>query len=122
MLSFTMMAQYKVTGTVKDADEMPLPGVSVKVKGGTKGTTTDFDGKYSLNVTKGNVLEFTSVGFESVSKKMDGSAKIDVTMAAGLSLDEVVITGNRAKPRTVLNSPVPIDLALLNYKRVVKYK
>ncbi len=109
MLSFTMHAQYKVSGTVSDEDGQPLPGVSVKVLGTSTGTSTDFDGLYSLNVKKGDVLEFSSVGFETVSKLMDGSAKLNVTMPTGLSLDEIVVTGNRAKPRTVLDSPVPID-------------
>jgi len=109
MLSFTMTAQYKVSGTVNDSDGQPLPGVSVKVLGTSTGTSTDFDGQYSLNVKKGDVVEFSSVGFESVSKLMDGSAKVNIAMASGLALDEIVITGNRAKPRTVLDSPVPID-------------
>ena len=109
MLSFTMMAQYTVSGTVKDSDGVPLPGVSVTVKGSKSGTSTDFDGKYSLKVKKGDIVNFSSVGFETITKKMDGSAVLDLTMAAGMSLDEVVITGNRAKPRTVLDSPVPID-------------
>ena len=68
MLSFTMTAQYKVSGTVNDSDGQPLPGVSVKVLGTSTGTSTDFDGQYSLNVKKGDVVEFSSVGFESVSK------------------------------------------------------
>ncbi len=109
MLSFTMTAQYKVSGTVNDDGGQPLPGVSVKVEGTTTGTSTDFDGNYSLNVKKGDVVEFSSVGFETMTKVMDGSPKLDVSMVAGLSLDEIVVTGNRAKPRTVLDSPVPID-------------
>ena len=109
MLSFTMMAQYTVSGVVKDSDGVPLPGVSVTVKGSKSGTSTDFDGKYSLKVKKGDIVNYSSVGFETITKTMDGSAILDLTMAAGMALDEVVITGNRAKPRTVLDSPVPID-------------
>jgi iron complex outermembrane receptor protein len=109
MLSFTMMAQYTVTGTVSDSDGVPLPGVSVTVKKSKSGTSTDFDGKYSLKVKKGDVVNYSSVGFETVTKTMDGTAVINLTMAAGMALDEVVVTGNRAKPRTVLDSPVPID-------------
>ena len=109
MLSFSVMAQYKVSGTVKDANGDPISGVSVVVKGSKRGTTTDFDGKYSLAVVKGDTLVFSSVGYESVEKVMDGSALVDVVMAEGLTLDEVVVTGNRSKPRTVLDSPVPID-------------
>ncbi len=107
--SFSTMAQYKVSGTVKDTNGDPIGGVSVVVKGTERGTTTDFDGKYSLVVSKEDTLEFSSVGYETVTKKMDGTAIVDVVMAEGLTLDEVVVTGNRAKPRTILDSPVPID-------------
>ena len=109
MLSFSVTAQYKVSGTVKDTNGDPISGVSVVVKGTKNGTTTDFDGKYSLVVKKGDVVEFSSVGYETVTKVMDGTAVVDVTMAEGLTLDEIVVTGNRSKPRTVLDSPVPID-------------
>jgi iron complex outermembrane receptor protein len=109
MFSFSVMAQYKVSGTVKDANGDPISGVSVVVKGTNKGTTTDFDGKYALVVNKEDVLEFSSVGYETVTKVMDGTAIVDVVMAEGLTLDEIVVTGNRSKPRTILDSPVPID-------------
>jgi len=110
MLSFSVFAQsYEATGTITDSNKQPLPGVSVVVKGTTIGTTSDFDGKYAIKVESGKTLVFTSVGYVTTTKTMDGSAVVDVTMAEGLILDEVVVTGNRAKPRTVLDSPVPID-------------
>ncbi len=110
MLSVSVFAQsYEVTGTITDSNKQPLPGVSVVIKGTTTGTTSDFDGKYAMKVESGSVLIFTSVGFVTTTKTMDGSAVVDVTMAEGLILDEVVVTGNRAKPRTALDSPVPID-------------
>jgi len=105
-----MIAQYQVTGTVTDNDGQPLPGVSVKVAGTTDGTTTDFDGNYSLNVNDGAVLEFTSVGFESVSKTMDGTTTVDVSMASGLSLDEVVVVGSRNPNRVATDTAVPVDV------------
>jgi len=109
VLSFSAMAQYKVSGTVKDSNGDPISGASVVVKGTKRGTTTDFDGKYTLVVNKGDTVEYSSVGYETVEKVMDGSAVVDVVMAEGLTLDEIVVTGNRSKPRTVLDSPVPID-------------
>jgi len=109
LASMKLSAQYQVTGTVTDSNGDPIPGVEVRIKGGDVGTATDFDGKYVLIVEEGNELIFSYVGYQPVIKKMDGSAKVDVSLAEGVSLDEVVITGNRAKPRTILNSPVPID-------------
>jgi hypothetical protein len=54
MVPATLMAQTTVTGTVTDkANAMPLPGVNVIVKGTSRGTSTDFDGNFSLEVSQG---------------------------------------------------------------------
>ena len=109
MLSFTLMAQYTVSGIVKDNEGSPLPGVSVTIENSQSGTSTDFDGKYSLKVSKGDVVNYSSVGFETISKVMDGSKVINLSMAGGMVLEEILITGTRSKPRTALKSSVPID-------------
>ena len=109
MLSFTLMAQYTVSGTVKDNEGSPLPGVSVTIENSQSGTSTDFDGKYSLKVSKGDVVNYSSVGFETISKVMDGSKEVNLSMAEGMVLEEILITGTRSKPRTALKSSVPID-------------
>ncbi len=63
-------AQKRVTGKVTDAEtNTPLPGVTVLAKGTQSGTTTDAEGKYSLNVPAGSdVLVFSYVGFILKSK------------------------------------------------------
>ncbi|HFX18107.1 MAG TPA: signal protein, partial [Flavobacteriales bacterium] len=110
LFSFGMTAQtYEVSGTVTDTSNEPLPGVSIVKKGTNEGTTTDFNGKYKMEVSKGDVLEYTMVGYKPATKVMDGSPVVNVTLEEGVTLDEVVVTGNRAKPRTILDSPVPID-------------
>ena len=98
----------QVSGTVVDENSQPLPGVSIVVKGTSTGTTSDFDGKYSINANQGDVLVFSYVGYNSQELTVNGSV-LDVSMQAGVALDEVVLIGNRAKPRTILDSPVPID-------------
>jgi iron complex outermembrane receptor protein len=87
---------------------MPLPGVTIVVKGTTTGTTTDFDGNYSISASNGDVLVFSFVGFTTQEITVSGNV-INVTMQAGVALDEIILVGNRAKPRTILDSPVPID-------------
>ena len=63
----TLFAQQNtITGTVTDSDGIPLPGVNVIVEGTTTGSLTDFDGNYSINASKGNVLVFSFVGMETV--------------------------------------------------------
>ena len=101
---------YEVSGTVIDSDNQPLPGVSVSVKGTTKGTTTDFDGNYSLQVNSGEVLVFTFVGFETQQVTLSGQSTVNVTMKSGLELDEVVVVGTRNPNRTATDTPVPVDV------------
>lgn len=71
LFSGTLWAQTKVTGTVTGSDGMPLPGVSVVIKGTTRGVSTDFDGKYELQASANEVLEFSSLGYTSQQKKVD---------------------------------------------------
>ncbi len=111
LLSVSVFAQsYEVSGTVTDNSNQPLPGVSVVVKGTTTGTSTDFDGKYTLQVNNGDVLIFTFVGFEAQEVTMDGSATVNVTMKSGLELDEVVVVGSRNPNRTAVDTAVPVDV------------
>lgn len=84
-----------VSGVVTSSDDnMPLPGANVIVKGTTTGTNTDFDGKYSLTVQKGAVLEFSSVGFKTVSKTVADQTTINLAMDTDVeSLNEIVVVG-----------------------------
>ena len=57
-------AQKQVTGTVTDArDSSQLAGVSIKIKGSTRGTTTDVNGEFSLSVPANAVLELSFIGY-----------------------------------------------------------
>jgi TonB-linked SusC/RagA family outer membrane protein len=98
MIAFTAqvsLAQVKnVKGIITDSDGMPLPGASIAVQGGQKGTTTDFDGLYTIEVQKGQTLVFSYVGLETQSIVVTDAAVIDVKMkqAASNALNEVVVT------------------------------
>ena len=101
------MSAQQVTGSVSD-DSGPIPGASVVVKGTTNGTTTDFDGNYTIDANSGDVLVYSYVGYEEQEATVSGSV-MNITLQSGVSLDEVILVGNRAKPRSILDSPVPID-------------
>lgn len=98
MIVFTAqvsLAQVKnVKGVITDSDGMPLPGASVAVQGGQKGTTTDFDGLYSIEAQKGQTLVFSYVGLETQSIVVGDAATINVKMntASTNNLSEVVVT------------------------------
>ncbi|WP_036603753.1 SusC/RagA family TonB-linked outer membrane protein [Olivibacter sitiensis] len=85
-------AQQSVTGIVSDA-QGPLPGVSVTVKGSTRGIQTDAGGRYTINASAGEVLRFSIVGYAPQEITVSSSMTINVTLeAAAGELDEVVVT------------------------------
>jgi TonB-linked SusC/RagA family outer membrane protein len=84
-----------VTGKVTDSsDGMPLPGVSILIKGTSTGTATDVDGNYQLNVEgPQTVLVFSFLGFEAVEETVGNRSTIDVSLSEDASeLNEVVVT------------------------------
>ena len=83
----------KVTGTVTDGEGVPLPGVTVVIQGTTMGAITDFDGKYQLNVSSGDVLVFSFVGMAPQEFVYAGEETLDVTLQPDqLQVEEVVVT------------------------------
>ncbi|PHR68852.1 MAG: TonB-dependent receptor [Lutibacter sp.] len=110
-VSLTTLAQsYEVSGVVTDDSNDPLPAVSVSVKGDASGTSSDFDGKYSLSVSQGDVLVYSYVGFNSKEVTMDGSSTVNVVLTSGVALDEIVVVGSRNANRTAVDTPVPVDV------------
>ncbi len=85
-----------ITGTVKDEDDIPIPGVNIIVKELTLGTITDIDGKYRLSeeIENGYTLIFSFVGMKTQEIVFDGLTEINLTMQSELQgMDEVVVTG-----------------------------
>src|SRR5690349_12130841 len=84
-----------VSGTITNASNEPIPGVNVLVKGTTQGTTSDFNGKYTLQVPDENtVLVFSFIGYETQEVTVGARTSIDVTMREDMkTLEEVVVVG-----------------------------
>lgn len=84
-----------VSGVVTElATGFPAAGVTVLVAGTKRGTQTDFDGFYSLNVKKGEILKFSFVGFMTAEQVVGNSSVYNVTLEEDVeALDEVVIVG-----------------------------
>ncbi len=110
-LPILAFAQETITGTVTNAsNNEPLFGANVLVKGTSTGTSTDFDGNFSLNISSLPVtLIVSSTGSQTTEVEVTSTQAISISLQEGASLDEVVLVGNRSKQRTVLNSLVPID-------------
>ncbi|HFS67677.1 MAG TPA: TonB-dependent receptor [Flavobacteriia bacterium] len=110
LLPLSILAQ-TISGIVKDENGELLPFTNIQEKGTTNGTTTDLDGKFSLRVSiLPTKLIVSSLGYATIEVPVTDTKPLDITLKEeGVGLDEVVITGNRAKARTILDSPVPID-------------
>ncbi len=98
ILLFTVhaFAQEKtMNGIVVGSDDnMPIPGVNVIVQGTVRGVSTDFDGRYSIKVNQGETLEFSSLGFKTVSILIQDQTQIDITLESDIAtLDEIVVIG-----------------------------
>ncbi|HER54589.1 MAG TPA: SusC/RagA family TonB-linked outer membrane protein, partial [Candidatus Bathyarchaeota archaeon] len=82
-----------ISGTVTDPTGMPLPGVNVLIKGTTTGVQTDFDGDYTIEATRGDVLVFSYIGMKTVEYGIGDNTRIDVVMQEDAAqLEEVVVT------------------------------
>lgn len=91
-VQFVFAQQKTVSGTVSDENNMPLPGATVLIAGTSSGTTTDFDGKFQLNVNTGDVLEISYVGYATQSVTIGIANSYNVTLDTDNSLEEVIIT------------------------------
>ncbi len=94
VLSFPLLSQTTVKGIITDAStEEPLIGVNVLVKDTDKGTITDLDGNYSIQLAEGeNVLIFSFIGYATQEIELNGQTEINIRMTEGVGLDEVTVT------------------------------
>jgi len=85
--------QGRISGTISDEDGLPMPGVSILVKGTSNGTQTDFDGNYSINASVGDVITYSSIGYHTLEADVGTSSNISFSMEENnAAIDEVVIT------------------------------
>jgi TonB-linked SusC/RagA family outer membrane protein len=87
-------AVVEITGQVLDPSGLALPGVTVRIKNTTKGTTTDLDGNYSITVNEGETLVFSFMGFNEKEVTIANQAVINIILEENLqSLEEVIVVG-----------------------------
>ncbi len=108
--------QQQVSGTITDAEGLPLAGANILEKGTTNGTQTDFDGNFTLEVGADAVLVISYIGFATKEVKVEGQSNISVSLAEDAAgLEEVVVVGygtqSRAKVTGAISSVDGEDLA-----------
>ncbi len=97
----------KITGTVVDATGMPVIGANVMVKGTTNGTITDMDGKFSLEVEDGAVLQVSYIGFANQEIKVGNQTSLSIAMKEDAeALDELVVVGFGTQKKVNLTGSV----------------
>ncbi|HER40283.1 MAG TPA: TonB-dependent receptor [Salinimicrobium catena] len=120
VVQISFAQQKQVTGNVIDEEGLPLPGVNVVVKGTSNGTTTDFNGDYSISAAEGQTLVFSYVGFLPQEKLIGAENEIDVVLNldAG-TLEEVVVVGyGTATKQSFTGTATKVDGELLDRKNV----
>lgn len=105
---FHAFAQSKtVVGIVTDEQKQPLPGVSVTVKNSKMGTQTDFEGRFKIQVTATNQLEFNYVGYATETVTVGNRTTINVMLkATSTGLNEIVVVGYGTTKRQDLTGAV----------------
>lgn len=100
-VALLMHAQRTLTGRiVSSEDQKPVPGATVKVKGSSRVTLTDADGKFSISATDNDVLQISSVGFATREVKADANLANLVLVTESTNLNEVVVTALGVKKET----------------------
>ncbi len=96
-----------LAGTVKDTDNVPIPGANVVVLNTTRGTQTDFDGNYAIQVSSGDVLQFSYIGYATQTVIINGQTSINIILQEDTSeLDEVVVIGYGTQRKSTLTGSI----------------
>jgi TonB-linked SusC/RagA family outer membrane protein len=107
-LSSVAMAQTRVSGIVTDESSAPVPGVNIVEKGTSNGTTTDSEGRYTMNVGGSNsILSFSFIGYITQEVQVGTQSTVDVALNPDVqALEEVVVTGYSIDKRRELTGSV----------------
>lgn len=101
-----------ITGTIVDPSGMPVIGANVMVKGTTNGTITDMDGKFSLEVPEGAILQISYIGFANQEIKIEDQKILSIRLQEDAeALDEVVVIGyGSVKKKDLTGAVIRADL------------
>jgi outer membrane receptor protein involved in Fe transport len=93
-VSIAFAQDITVKGEVKDKQGLPLPGVSVQIKGAARGTVTGSNGTYSLSAPADAVLTFSFLGYKAIEQPIAGKSAVSITLSEDNNqLNEVVVIG-----------------------------
>lgn len=116
------LAQQMVKGQVKDASGEPVIGATVVIEGTTSGVTTDFDGRYAIQVENAEaVLTFSYVGTETQRVPVGARSVIDIVLKDNQQLDDVVVIGYGVQKKSVVTAAISsVDTDMLEKVAAVR--
>lgn len=104
---YSALAQQQVKGQVTDGAGEPIIGATVVIEGTTSGVSTDFEGRYAIEVRDGNaVLTFSYVGTRPQSVTVGSRSQIDVVLETNQVLDDVVVIGYGVQKKSVVTASI----------------
>jgi TonB-dependent SusC/RagA subfamily outer membrane receptor len=117
-VQLTFAQEKTISGVVSDENGLPLPAATVLVKGTSNGTSTDFDGNYSITANTGDVLQFSYVGYSNMEMTVAEASTISVQLQPDNALDEVIVTaqGIKKEKKALGYSVATIDAKALERK------
>ncbi|PKB16473.1 TonB-dependent receptor [Flavobacterium sp. 5] len=122
--AYTVSAQQSNTVSGKitsEKDGLPLPGVNILVKGSTSGSSTDFDGNYSINAKPTDVLVLSYVGYDNQEITISNRTKINFAMKdSSNKLNEIVVIGYGSQKKADITGAVGI-VNMESAKKVIAY-
>lgn len=93
-VSYVMGQEITITGQVKDQQGLPLPGVSVRIKGTNLGTSTEANGAYKVKAKADAILTFSFIGFKTIEEPINNRTTINATLSEDNNkLNEVIVVG-----------------------------
>jgi iron complex outermembrane receptor protein len=111
LMSIVASSQIKITGVIKDETNNSLPGASILEKGTSNGTSSDLDGKFTLEVRSSNsIIVISFIGFESQEITVANTINFSIILKETNVLDEIVLVGSRTPARSNTKTPLPIDI------------
>lgn len=104
-----ILQERRIAGAVRNPEGIPLPGVSVLVKGTTHGTTTDTEGRFQLTVKEGAVLVVKSIGYQDREISTGNQMSLEIVLQLTISdLDEIVVVGYGTQKKVNLTGSVDV--------------
>ena len=108
----SILKERVISGTMYDENGLPMPGVSILVKGTSVSTQTDFDGHYKLKVKNGNTLLINSIGYITFEIPVTDNSVYNYTLEVDINaIDEVVMTGGISIHSEYIHKKTPQEIA-----------